>query len=66
MFNDRGSFSAVVAVSDATRAGVAFTHKSYWPKHNGGANVNSTTAERNADLGRAPTFHDNRVEVERA
>jgi len=64
--NDRGAFSAEVVVTDDTRPGVAFTQKSYWPKKTGGTNVNSTTAERDADLGRAPTFHDNRVQVARA
>ena len=63
--NARGDFEAEAAVSEATRPGVAFTYKSYWPKRGGGANINVTTAERDADMGRAPTFHDNRVEVER-
>ena len=39
--------------------------RSQWPKLSpGGANVNATTPERDADLGGSPTFHDNRVEVE--
>jgi anaerobic selenocysteine-containing dehydrogenase len=65
VFNDRGAFEGVVSITDATRPGVAFTFKSYWPKLvPGGANANATTPERDADLGGAPTFHDNRVEVE--
>jgi anaerobic selenocysteine-containing dehydrogenase len=65
--NDRGAFLAQAAVDDATRPGVAFTYKAYWPKRSrGGATVNATTAERDSDRGGAPTFHDNRVEVERA
>jgi anaerobic selenocysteine-containing dehydrogenase len=64
--NARGEFRAVAAVTDAARPGVAFTFKSYWPSLSpGGTNANSTTPERDADLGGAPTFHDNRVEVER-
>jgi len=66
VFNDRGSFLAQVSVNDAARPGVAFMHKSHWPKLvEGGANSNATTPERDADMGGAPTFHDNRVEVER-
>ncbi|MEV4759451.1 molybdopterin-dependent oxidoreductase [Micromonospora sp. NPDC049559] len=63
--NDRGSFLAAVAVDDATRPGVAFTYKAYWARLSPGrGNVNAVTAVRDADLGGAPTFHDNRVEVE--
>ena len=35
--NNRGSFGAEAVLSEATRAGVAFTYKSYWPKRGGGA-----------------------------
>jgi anaerobic selenocysteine-containing dehydrogenase len=66
VFNDRGAFEAQVTLSDATRPGVAFTRKQHWVRHSaGGMNVNATTPERDADLGGAPTFHDNRVEVAR-
>jgi anaerobic selenocysteine-containing dehydrogenase len=62
--NDRGEFEAIVTVDDATAPGVAFLYKSHWPKLlKGGANANATTPERDADMGGAPTFHDNRVEV---
>ena len=62
--NDRGEFEARVTVDDATAPGVAFLYKSHWPKLlAGGANANATTPERDADMGGAPTFHDNRVEV---
>jgi anaerobic selenocysteine-containing dehydrogenase len=62
--NDRGSWEATLAVTDATRPGVAFTLKTQWPSLSpGGANVNACTPERDTDLGGGPTFHDNRVEV---
>ncbi len=62
--NDRGEFEAAVTIDDATAVGVAFLYKSHWPKLlRGGANANATTPERDADLGGAATFHDNRVEV---
>src|SRR5262249_52970261 len=64
VFNDRGRFEAVAAVSEATRPGVAFTLKQQWPALSpGGGTVTATTPERDAALGGAPTFHDNRVEV---
>ena len=56
---------AEVAIDDAARPGVAFLHKSHWPKLvEGGTNANATTPDRDADMGGAPTFHDNRVEIE--
>ena len=62
--NDRGEFEACVTIDDATAPGVAFLYKSHWPRLlAGGANANATTPERDADMGGAPTFHDNRVEV---
>jgi anaerobic selenocysteine-containing dehydrogenase len=65
VFNDRGEFRAQVLVDDAPRPGVAFLYKNHWPKLvAGGANANATTPERDADLAGAPTFHDNRVEIE--
>jgi anaerobic selenocysteine-containing dehydrogenase len=65
--NDRGAWTATLAVSDATRPGVCFTLKTQWPKLSpGGENVNACTPERDTDLGGGPTFHDNRVEVSAA
>ena len=65
VWNDRGSFLAQAAVDGRARPGVACIYKVQWPKLSpGGANVNATTPERDADLGGSPTFHDNRVEVE--
>ena len=44
---------------------MAFLYKSHWPKLlEGGANANATTPERDADMRGAPTFHDNRVQIE--
>jgi anaerobic selenocysteine-containing dehydrogenase len=66
VWNDRGAFTAEARVHEATRPGVAFTYKVQWAKlSEGGVNVNATTPERDTDLGGGPTFHDNRVEVER-
>ena len=57
--NERGSFAAVLRVTEAARRGVAATTKGHWPKLlAGGANVNAATEERDADLGGGAVFHD--------
>lgn len=56
--NERGSFPAVVAVSDATRPGVAATTKGWWR-----SGLNNTVVECDADMGQGAVFHDNRVMV---
>ena len=67
VFNARGSFEAEVEVSDRVRPGVIASTKGYWLKHvRGGANVNATVEERDADMAGGAIFHDNRVDVERA
>jgi len=67
VFNARGSFLAVVAVTDRVRPGVIASTKGHWLKHvRGGANINATVEERDADMGGGAIFHDNRVEVEPA
>jgi anaerobic selenocysteine-containing dehydrogenase len=65
--NDRGAFSAEAVIDDAAQPGVAFTFKQQWPQLLGpGEHPNATIAERDADLGGSPTFHDNRVQIELA
>ena len=61
--NDRGAFEAEAAIHPHARRGVAWSHKAYSPRAEGGKNVNVTTPLRDADMGGSPTFHDNRVEV---
>ena len=64
VFNSRGAFAAVVEVSDRVRPGVVASTKGHWLKNvRGGANVNATVEERDADMGGGAVFHDNRVEV---
>lgn len=64
VYNERGEFRATVIVSDRVPPGVAAGVKGFWPKRvSGGANANSTVAERDADMGGGAVFHDNRVEV---
>ncbi|WP_433136358.1 molybdopterin-containing oxidoreductase family protein [Actinomadura nitritigenes] len=61
--NDRGSFEAVLRVTDQVRPGVAATSKGHWPKFAGGSNANAVVDERATDLGGGPVFHDTRVEI---
>ncbi len=64
VFNDRGSFTATVEVSDRVRPGVAAATKGHWPKLDGGSNVNATVDERDTDMGGGAVFHDNRVDIQ--
>ena len=66
VFNDRGAFVALVEITDRVRRGVVASTKGRWPRFvKGGATVNATVDERDADMGGGAVFHDNRVEVER-
>ena len=64
VFNDRGSFEAVAHVSDSVKAGVVVAPVGYWRKLSRSAStVNAANAPAFADLGNAPTFSDNLVDV---
>jgi anaerobic selenocysteine-containing dehydrogenase len=65
IFNQRGEFSAVVRLSEDVLPGVVVAPLGYWAASNGGSTVAAVCSDRFADLGRAPTFSDTRVEVER-
>jgi anaerobic selenocysteine-containing dehydrogenase len=66
IFNDRGAFIAEAQVSDRTRPGVAVAPSIWWRKlAPGGENANAVTSQALTDLGRAATFYDCLVEVER-
>jgi anaerobic selenocysteine-containing dehydrogenase len=65
VFNDRGSFSCPVRVSDDARPGVLVAPMGWWNKdYADGRSGQATTSQALTELGRAPTFNDNRVEVE--
>ncbi|MCC7054091.1 MAG: molybdopterin oxidoreductase family protein [Gemmatimonadaceae bacterium] len=62
--NDRGAFQARVRISDGIRPGVAWAPSIWWTKLSpDGRNVNETTSQRLTDLGEAPVFYDNLVEI---
>ncbi len=66
-FNDRGSYLCRAEVSARARPGVVVGLGIWWRKMGpGGTNVNELTSQALTDMGRAPTFYDCAVEVERA
>jgi anaerobic selenocysteine-containing dehydrogenase len=67
IYNDRGSFVVDVQISDETRPGVVVAPMGWWSRdYEGGIGSQATTPQRLTEAGEAPTFNDNRVEVEPA
>jgi anaerobic selenocysteine-containing dehydrogenase len=67
IFNDRGSFVARARVTDKARRGLVVGLSIWWKKLAGdGKNANEVTSQRLTDMGRAPTFYDTLVQVEKA
>ena len=65
VFNDRGSFEGHARVSDDVNAGVVVATLGYWRQLNRGT-VNIVSSAEFANLGHAPSFSDNLVQVARA
>ncbi|SEO35951.1 Anaerobic selenocysteine-containing dehydrogenase [Duganella sp. CF517] len=64
--NDRGSFIAKARVTDKARPGMVVGLSVWWKKlAKDGKNANEVTSQRLTDMGRAPTFYDTLVEIER-
>ena len=62
--NDRGTFAATARVTDGIRPGVVWAPSIWWCKLTGDrANANTTTSQRETDMGHGPVFYDNLVEV---
>jgi anaerobic selenocysteine-containing dehydrogenase len=67
IFNDRGSFVARARVTPKARAGLVVGLSVWWKKlASDGKNANELTSQRLTDMGRAPTFYDTLVQVEKA
>jgi anaerobic selenocysteine-containing dehydrogenase len=65
VFNSRGSFSCAARVSDDARPGVLVAPMGWWnADYAEGRSGQATTSQALTELGNAPTFNDNRVEVE--
>lgn len=67
IFNDRGSFVAKARLTPKARPGLVVGLSVWWKKLAGdGKNANEVTSQRLTDMGRAPTFYDTLVQVEKA
>jgi anaerobic selenocysteine-containing dehydrogenase len=67
VFNERGSYRCAVRVNQRARAGVVNGLGVWWRKLGlDGSNVNELTHQRLTDLGRAATFYDCAVQVEKS
>jgi anaerobic selenocysteine-containing dehydrogenase len=67
IFNDRGSFVCKARVTSKARPGLVVGLSIWWRKLAGdGKNANEVTSQRLTDMGRAPTFYDTLVQVEKA
>ena len=65
--NDRGSFRCRARVSDDARPGVVVAPMGWWNRdYADGRSSQATTPQALSPLAEAPTFNDNRVEVEPA
>ena len=66
VFNDRGALALTARVTDRARAGVVVALSVWWRKLSpDGTNANMITSQALTDMGRAATFYDALVEVER-
>lgn len=67
IFNDRGSMVAKAHVTANAREGLVVALSIWWKKlASDGKNANELTSQRLTDMGRAPTFYDVLVQVEKA
>jgi anaerobic selenocysteine-containing dehydrogenase len=65
VFNDRGAFECAARVSDDARPGVLVAPMGWWNRdYAGGRSAQATTPQLLTEDGNAPTFNDNRVEVQ--
>jgi anaerobic selenocysteine-containing dehydrogenase len=66
-FNDRGSMLMKARVTDKARVGMVVALSIWWKKYaSDGKNANELTSQRLTDMGRAATFYDVLVQVEKA
>lgn len=65
VFNDRGGFEGKAQITDDVSAGIVVATLGYWRQLNKGT-VNCVSSAEFVDMGHAPTFTDNLVQVELA
>jgi anaerobic selenocysteine-containing dehydrogenase len=64
VFNDRGSFTGKAVISEDTLRGIVVAPVGYWREFNDGSAVNAISSSEHSNLGHAPSFFDNLVQVE--
>jgi anaerobic selenocysteine-containing dehydrogenase len=64
VFNDQGSVEAKARITDDTLQGILVITHGFWRKHVGGATVNALVRHSAAEIGRAPTINETRVDIE--
>ncbi|EGL55547.1 anaerobic dehydrogenase, typically selenocysteine-containing protein [Methylophaga aminisulfidivorans MP] len=62
VFNDRGMFKALAQITDDVSPGIVVATLGYWRQLNNGT-VNCVSSAEFVDMGHAPTFTDNLVQV---
>ena len=63
VFNDRGAFEADAKITNDVNPGIVVATLGYWRQLNNGT-VNCISSAEFVDMGHAPTFSDNLVQVE--
>jgi len=66
VFNDRGEFEGDVQVTEDVQPGVVVATLGYWRSRNRNGTVNIISSAEFVNMGHAPTFSDNLVQVEAA
>lgn len=64
VFNGRGGFEGVAKITDDVSSGIVVATLGYWRQLNNGT-VNCISSAEFVDMGHAPTFSDNLVQVKR-
>ena len=65
VFNDRGEFRGIVRITEDVNPGIIVSTLGYWRQKNKNGTVNSISSAEYANMGHAPTFLDNLVEVKK-
>ena len=66
VYNDRGDFHGDARISEDVTPGIVVATLGYWRQKSKTGTVNSISSGLLADMGNAPTFSDNLVEVKKA
>ena len=65
VFNDRGTFRGPAVLYDALMPGLIMVNVGHWQNNSSDSTVNSITADRHSNVGRAGVYSANLVDVEK-